>query len=183
MGGSWFWWYMSRPFIGMAMALIFHVVLRGGFLVNTAADGTVANPFSVVALGALVGMFADKAAVKLGEIFETLLKSDDPRTDEPAAPSISRLEPPKVSAGENSQSITIKGKRLGKVMLVQLNSIRVKPYFVSDHEVHFTLRKKDLKIPKVLNISVIDPQAGASVSAKLPIVASTNGGAEPPSPG
>lgn len=170
MGGSWFWWYMSGPFIGMAMALIFYAVLRGGFLAGTPADEKVVNPFGVVAVGALVGMFADKAALKLGEIFETLFKSGDPRSDKLDAPSISSLDPAKVLAGKDSQAITIKGKRLGKVTMVRFNSVEVKPDFVSDDEVHFTLAQKDLVNPRVLNISVIDPQAGASVSAKLPVV-------------
>lgn len=170
MGGSWFWWYMSGPFIGMAMALIFYAVLRGGFLAGTPADEKVVNPFGVVAVGALVGMFADKAALKLGEIFETLFKSGDPRSDKLDAPSISSLDPAKVFAGKAPQTVTIKGKRLGKVTMVRFNSIEVKPDFVSDDEVHFTLTQKDLATPRVLNISVIDPQAGASVSAKLPVV-------------
>ncbi len=170
MGGSWFWWYMSGPFIGMAMSLIFYAVLRGGFLAGTPADEKVVNPFGVVAVGALVGMFADKAALKLGEIFETLFKSGDPRSDKLDAPSISSLDPSKVLSGKASQTVTIKGKRLGKVTMVRFNSIEVKPDFVSDDEVHFTLGQKDLINPRTLNISVIDPQAGASVSAKLPIV-------------
>jgi hypothetical protein len=170
MGGSWFWWYMSGPFIGMAMALIFYAVLRGGFLAGTPADEKVVNPFGVVAVGALVGMFADKAALKLGEIFETLFKSGDARTDKLDAPSISSIEPAKIPSGTASQSVTIKGKRLGKVSMVRYNAIEVKPEFVSDDEVHFTLGQKDLAVPRVLNISVIDPQAGASVAAKLPIV-------------
>lgn len=58
---SWFWWYIIRPFLGMAMALIFYGVLRGGFLAGTPADAKVVNPFGVVAVGALVGMFADQA--------------------------------------------------------------------------------------------------------------------------
>jgi len=171
MGGSWFWWYMSGPFIGMAIALIFYAVLRGGFLAGTPADEKVVNPFGVVAVGALVGMFADKAALKLSEIFNTLFKSDDQRTDKlkdrSEAPSISGLEPSKLAAGADTTPVTIKGKRLGKVTMVRFNATEVKPDFVSDDEVHFTLQKEDLKTPKIMNISVIDPEAGASVSAKL----------------
>ena len=29
---NWIWWYLLRPFIGMALALIFYLVIRGGFL-------------------------------------------------------------------------------------------------------------------------------------------------------
>ena len=170
MGGSWFWWYMSGPFIGMAMSLIFYAVLRGGFLAGTPADEKVVNPFGVVAVGALVGMFADKAALKLGEIFETLFKSGDPRSGKLDSPAITGLEPSKVPSGTESQVITIKGERMGKVSMVRFNSTEIKPDFVSSNEVHFTLGEKDLETPRILNISVIDPQAGASVSAKLSVV-------------
>ena len=67
---SWFWFYMTRPFVGMALALIFYAVIRGGFLAGTPADAKSVNPFGVVALAGLVGMFADKASQKLSEVFD-----------------------------------------------------------------------------------------------------------------
>lgn len=78
---SWFWWYISRPFLGMAMALVFYAVVRGGFLAGTPADANVVNPFGVVAIGALVGMFSDKAAQKLKQIFDVVFTSNDERAD------------------------------------------------------------------------------------------------------
>jgi hypothetical protein len=78
---SWFWWYVSRPFLGMAMALVFYAVVRGGFLAGTPADANVVNPFGVVAIGALVGMFSDKAAQKLKQIFDVVFTANDDRSD------------------------------------------------------------------------------------------------------
>jgi hypothetical protein len=78
---SWFWWYVSRPFLGMAMALVFYAVVRGGFLAGTPADANVVNPFGVLAIGALVGMFSDKAAQKLKEIFDVVFTAKDERAD------------------------------------------------------------------------------------------------------
>ena len=54
---SWFWWYITRPFLGMAMGLVFYAVLRGGFLTGSPADAKVVNPFGVLAIGALVECF------------------------------------------------------------------------------------------------------------------------------
>ena len=79
---SYFWWYISRPFLGMSMALVFYAVLRGGFLAGTPADANVVNPFGVVTIGALVGMFSYKAATKLGEIFDVIFKAGPPAPDE-----------------------------------------------------------------------------------------------------
>src|SRR5229473_2151169 len=41
---SWFWWYITRPLLGMAMSLIFYSLLRGGFLAGTQADAKVVSP-------------------------------------------------------------------------------------------------------------------------------------------
>jgi hypothetical protein len=78
---SWFVWYLSRPFLGMVLAFIFYAVLRGGFLTGTPADVRVVNPFGAIAVAALVGMFADKAAQKLAEIFDAFFKGEDLRRD------------------------------------------------------------------------------------------------------
>jgi hypothetical protein len=78
---SWFWWYVTRPFLGMALAVIFYAAIRGGFVAGSPADVKSVNPFGVVAVAALVGMFADKASQKLAEIFDTLFTTDDRRMD------------------------------------------------------------------------------------------------------
>jgi hypothetical protein len=72
---SWFWFYVTRPFVGMALAIVFYAAIRGGFVAGSAADAKSVNPFGVFAVAALVGMFADKAGQKLADIFDTLFKS------------------------------------------------------------------------------------------------------------
>lgn len=177
---SWFWWYVSGPFIGMAMALVFYCVLRGGFLAGTPADEKVVNPFGVLAVGALVGMFADKAALKLGEIFETLFKSGDPRGDRLNAPVIVSLDPNKLQAGSKQpQMVKIIGERLAKVTVVRIDSTEIKAEVLSDREVHFTLQPKDLDQPKTLKIAAVDAQGGASISATLAVVGPKITGPDP----
>jgi hypothetical protein len=46
------WWYITRPYLGMSLALVFYAVLRGGFVVGSPADAKVVNPFGVLAIGA-----------------------------------------------------------------------------------------------------------------------------------
>ena len=55
----WTWWYALRVPIGVALAVLFYFALRAGFF--TAVSGQDVNPFGVVALGGLVGMFSKKA--------------------------------------------------------------------------------------------------------------------------
>lgn len=82
---SWAWWYILRPFIGVALALVFYFVIRGGLL----AGGTGANDisiFGITAISGMVGMFSKQATDKLGEIFNDLFRTkkgegDDIRKD------------------------------------------------------------------------------------------------------
>jgi hypothetical protein len=78
---SWTWWYVSRPFIGMALALVFYAALRGGMLAGTPAAVKDVNPYGVFTIAALAGMFSDKATQKLADIFDVLFKAEDNRKD------------------------------------------------------------------------------------------------------
>lgn len=165
---SWFWWYVTRPFLGMAMALVFYAVLRGGFLAGSPADAKVVNPFGVLAIGALVGMFADKAAQKLGEVFDVVFKAGDPRGGKLDAPVIDRLEPGTVPAGETKPiAIKIIGDRLGKVSTVRVNADDRKPENISEKEVTFILKPEDMKASGKIKISAVNPDGGVSAAATL----------------
>jgi hypothetical protein len=82
---KWMWWYVMRPFIGMAVAMIFYLVFRGGLI--TASNVEVLNIFGVLSLSALAGLFTDRATLKLSEVFETLFKPKDTRSDKLETPS------------------------------------------------------------------------------------------------
>ena len=76
---NWAWWYYMRPFIGAVLALVFYAAVRGGFMaIATGSNSTASelNPFGLVAFAALVGMFSRAATGKLGDVFDTLFKSD-----------------------------------------------------------------------------------------------------------
>jgi hypothetical protein len=76
---NWAWWYALRPFIGAGLALVFYAAVRGGFMAITTGTNVKAselNAFGVVSIAALVGMFSKAATTKLGEVFDTLFKSD-----------------------------------------------------------------------------------------------------------
>jgi hypothetical protein len=91
---SWNWWYVLRPFIGVVLALIFYFVVRAGFLTG----GGDINPYGVIALAALAGMFSKQATDKLEEVFTTIFrpapgKGDAKRGDKLGAPTISGMAP------------------------------------------------------------------------------------------
>lgn len=72
---SWLWWYLLRPCIGMALAVILFFVVRGGLLA-TGTDAADVSPFGVAAVAGMAGMFSKKTADKLQEVFENLLRTE-----------------------------------------------------------------------------------------------------------
>lgn len=175
---SWFWWYAARPFIGMAMALIFYAVLRGGFLAGTPADAKVVNPFGVMAIGALVGMFSDKAALKLAEIFDTLFKTPESRTDKLADATVAKLEPETVTVGTTPPpELAIMGDHLAKVTAVLFDGVERKPKgSPTAKQVTVALTAADVATVRDIVITLVDPDAGKVSAGKLRIVPAGGGG-------
>jgi hypothetical protein len=71
---SWSAWYLMYPLIGAALALIFYLAVRGGFLTTSAGNDV--NVYGLTAISGLVGMFSKQATTKLSEVFATLFKTD-----------------------------------------------------------------------------------------------------------
>jgi hypothetical protein len=164
---SWFWWYVARPFVGMSMALIFYAVLRGGFLAGTPADAKVVNPFGVIAIGALVGMFSDKAAQKLAEVFDTLFKAEDTRKDKLTSPVIEKIQPDHVRpATTPPPEVTISGTHLSVVEKVRVNQQDRIPKNVNDKQVVLALTAVDVAQSAEITLAVVD-KAGIVTSAGI----------------
>jgi len=164
---SWFWFYISRPFMGATMAVIFYSVIRGGFLTGASVDANVVNPFGAVAIAALVGMFADKATQKLAQVFEVFFKTDDQRTGKLAGPAIQKLVPGTVRTGDTAPvDVKIVGDRLGKATAVKVNDVERAPISVAEKEVVFRVLAADMAATGDLNVSVVTPD-GASPAVRL----------------
>lgn len=73
---SWILMYFLLPFIGSSLSLIFYFVLRGGLFSPTASvDAT--SPFGFIGMAGLVGMFSNRAALKLQEIAESIFSTNE----------------------------------------------------------------------------------------------------------
>ncbi|MGD0046199.1 MAG: hypothetical protein ABSE42_04205 [Bryobacteraceae bacterium] len=84
---SWLWWYLLQPVAGMALALLFYVVIRGGLFAPGSYSGAV-NPFGIAGVSGLVGMFSKQATDKLGEVFGAMFQTaaDAQRIDKLSPP-------------------------------------------------------------------------------------------------
>lgn len=77
---SWVIKYVLQPLAGSALAMIFYVVVRGGFFSpQTTPENT--SPFGFAALAALVGLFSEQAVLKLKRVAETVLERPTPGAD------------------------------------------------------------------------------------------------------
>jgi len=74
---SWTWWYLLRPFIGVALAILVYFAVRGGLISASTGAGSL-SPYGVAAITGLAGLFSRQATDKLREVFETLFKTDHP---------------------------------------------------------------------------------------------------------
>jgi len=192
LGASSFWWYVTKPLLGVWLALIVYSVVRGGFMAGTPGESKVLNPFGVLAVAALVGMFADKAAQKLNDVFDVIVTVKEgngdrltQRTDRPIknvrmldnAPVIDKLEPDTVTAGTAGPYVVkVKGERLGKVSSVRLNGNDRRPDTVSEKQVTFTLTTEDMASAREINVIAVNSDGGVSAAARLTVSDSPEAG-------
>jgi hypothetical protein len=103
---SWVWWLLLRIPIGMALALVFYMLIRGGLIIPNGSTEPQINPYGIAGLAALIGMFAKQATDKLADIFDNLFRSDkDKARAEPLTTKVSelpRLQPPEPRLGTPS---------------------------------------------------------------------------------
>jgi hypothetical protein len=93
---KWIWWYILRPVIGMAVALTFYMIFRAGLFAGMQIE--LLNIYGVLTLAALSGLFTDRATLKLEEIFQSLFKPKDERSDKLKDNKKSEFENPEAQA-------------------------------------------------------------------------------------
>jgi len=102
---SWMAMYFMLPFAGAALALVFYLVVRGGFF-SPQSSFQETSPFGFAAFAALIGMFSSQAVLKLKEVAEVLLSKPgegaNPKPQEVANPA-TPTQQSKPTAGGNPQ--------------------------------------------------------------------------------
>lgn len=122
---SWTWWYLLRPLIGAPLALIFYLVLRGGFLA-TGDTSSAVNHYGMAAIAGLVGLFSKQATDKLSELFDDMFRTreqGDEREDKlkNPVPILERVEPETIEVGTTERSIAVVGKQFIDGSIVQVD--------------------------------------------------------------
>lgn len=73
LSAGWVWWYVFRPFIGSAVAMVVYFLIRAGLITGAGEHATESlNPYGIASMAALAGMFSKQATDKLREIFQNI---------------------------------------------------------------------------------------------------------------
>lgn len=173
LSASWVWWYLLRPFVGMALALVFYFVVRGGFISPQAGGGDM-NVFGLAALAGLVGMFSKQATDKLNEVFSTLFRSapgegDDKRGDPLGAktknpvPSVTAIKPTSYSQSK-PEDIVVTGSNFTQSSEIHLNASVYKNVYKNSTTLSFRPLPADVANPGDLQLTVVNPPPGGGTS-------------------
>lgn len=134
---SWLLMYVLLPFSGSTIAMIFYLIILGGFRVVDMQGANTA--FSAVAIAAVVGLFSQQAALKLRDIANAVLtkpgEGDDPRPQKSrsvsdpgttdAAGSGPKVAPP---SGKVGAKVSITGTGLKDVASVKFGDSDAKTF-------------------------------------------------------
>lgn len=165
---NWTWFYLLRPPIGMALAMVFYFVVRGGFL-TTSGGAKDINPYGIAALSGLVGMFSKQATDKLSEVFSTLFRAAPGEGDEkrkgslkPEPSTVIAVEPPSVPAGSTNQVITVNGTNFIDGATLYLNDAPQATTFVSSTQLTAQVDDALLATPATLKLKVVNEEGSES---------------------
>jgi hypothetical protein len=175
---SWVWWLLLRHPIGILLALIVYLLLRGGLLQpmnGLAADAI--NPYGIAAISALTGMFAKQATDKLGEVFDTIFRTGPDRTPRadplPQArtkPRITNCEPLELTAGAANRQLRLIGTNFQEGCTVTVDSKPRSIQRIGAGELMVTLKDEDVLGPRRLTIVVANPPPHGDTSDAFHVV-------------
>ena len=174
----WTWFYLLRPVIGMALALVFYFVIRGGFL-TTSVGATDINPYGIAALAGLVGMFSKQATDKLSEVFSTLFRSGegDQKREQPLTPGRpsvpTKVDPAEVIVGSDGQPIVVTGTDFVNESSIYLDDAEQPTTFDSATQLTAQVAKEMFAAPAVFKLTVANPDGSKSTAIELKVVAAT----------
>lgn len=171
---EWTLWYISRPFVGASVALIFLAIVRAGILTVNTSDGMSLSPYTAISIGTLVGMFSDDAILKLSEVFAVVFKIKDDRAgklktdDSSTSPFIDKIDPAIVSVNQPA-TLTIRGLRLGTAKSIRVNETVLVPTNVQETSVTVKIEPKVIQIPGRSPVIVTNREGSTSNVAWLQI--------------
>jgi hypothetical protein len=178
---SWMWWFVLRTPIGIALAIVSYLILRGGLIVPTlqsSKDGDLQgatlllNPYGIAAFAALAGMFSRQATDKLREIFETVFTAQKavPRSEPlKGKPAVSvGVDPARLTRG-NPEVLTVTGSGFDKEIKATINGKTRQLQWTSDKQLKVTVVAEDVAKVGKLELLLMNPN-NDTFSASIDVV-------------
>ncbi len=183
LSSNWLWFLGLRIPIGIAIAVLFYLIIRGGILVPTIqgkpelSDWSTAtlkiNPYAIAGFSALAGMFSKQATDKLATVFDSLFSirnpvvRQDPLGARKPAPAVSTTDPKQLT--NKSTSLTIQGQGFHADCTVSINGKERKPASAESTKIVVPLDPSDVASPGELKVTIKNPDGG-SVEAVIKVV-------------
>lgn len=118
---SWASMYITLPILGSTMAAVFYFVIRGGFF-SPQSQVSDTSPFGFAAVGSLIGMFTEQAAMKLRQIAETFFApAQKGKNDASSLPVIQGVMPQE-GPQSGGTSVTLSGANFTAKTTVKFGS-------------------------------------------------------------
>jgi hypothetical protein len=164
---SWIWWFVLRTPIGIALALVSYLILRGGLIVPTLPtpkDGDLQgatvqlNPYGIAAFAALAGMFSRQATDKLREVFETLFtaRKPVPRSEPLRGKPALGIDPAKLTKDE-PEILTVTGAGFHEDAKATLNGKPREVKWISNTQLKITTVAEDVANVGKLDLVIRNP--------------------------
>jgi hypothetical protein len=164
---NWIWFFVLRIPIGIALAVLFYFIIRGGLLIPTvqaptapggdAADATVLlNPYSIAAFSALAGMFSKQATDKLAAVFDVVFTKKTDREGALGSSKTLKVVPPSLTKGK-LVDLTVIGAGFQKDTKATINN-KVRTFtWISETQGRVTTLPEDVEELGKLTLVITNP--------------------------
>lgn len=175
---SWLLMYITLPFVGASLALVFYFVIRGGFF-SPQSSFEQTSPFGFAAFSALIGMFSTQAVMKLQHVAETLLVKPDKGVDAKPqetsaqlmslavgalpAPVVVAVQPDAVTAGRPT-TIMVTGNNFSEKSVVRIDGVDQETLFRDATSLQASVTAAGSPPGEQLQLTVFNPPPGGGLS-------------------
>lgn len=178
---NWLWFFALRIPIGITLAVLFYLIVRGGLLLPTLPgaqgaqppDSLHLNPYGIAAFGALAGMFSRQATDKLAAVFDAVFSMKKPVERDNGLGSnqaiLLKVLPPKLTKGKR-EDLIVTGSGFQTGTKATVNGKDRKFVMTSATEGKVILLDDDVKDTAKLAIAVTNPNKDA-FTATVDVVA------------
>jgi hypothetical protein len=171
---SWAFFYMARPFVGAVMALLVFLVFKG-HLSNEIVK--MSEIFSIAAVAGLVGMFSDRTAEKLKEVFDVVLgpkadqRANKLQGGQPTKPTIAGVTPERLTVGAAPPvMLVVKGTGFDAKTKGQVNGKERPTTFQNESQLTIELDAADVAAAGTIVVTVANPKGETSAAFAVSVL-------------